>query len=415
MKDSTQQHDFIKEGNNWSALEEIARAGARKMLQMALENEVQDFIDSFKNRTDETGKRIVVKNGYLPESEITTGIGPVNLKQPRVRIRGSEEVEEVFSSKILPRYLRRIPSVDNLIPVLYLKGISTNDFSTALSSILGEGASGLSAANIVRLKKSWEDDYKKWANRDLSDKEYVYFWVDGIHFNVRLEGERSCILVIIAADKHGTKELIAVSDGYRESTISWKEMLLDLSSRGLQIAPKLAIGDGALGFWSALDEVFPETKRQRCWVHKTANILDKMPKSVQGKAKSLIHDMYMADTKENALKSYKHFVDVYEAKYPKAVNTLTKDKEDLFNFYNFPAKHWIHIRTTNPIESTFATVRLRTKKTKGCGSRIATLTMVFKLAYETQKTWKKLKGHKLIPLVMEGRKFIDGELKEEAA
>ena len=241
MKDSTQQHDFIKEGNNWSALEEIARAGARKMLQMALENEVQDFIDSFKNRTDETGKRIVVKNGYLPEREIATGIGPVNLKQPRVRIRGSEEVEEVFSSKILPRYLRRIPSVDNLIPVLYLKGISTNDFSTALSSILGEGASGLSAANIVRLKKSWEDDYKKWANRDLSDKEYVYFWVDGIHFNVRLEGERSCILVIIAADKHGTKELIAVSDGYRESTISWKEMLLDLSSRGLQIAPKLAI------------------------------------------------------------------------------------------------------------------------------------------------------------------------------
>ena len=415
MKDSTQQHDFIKEGNNWSVLEEIARAGARKMLQMALENEVQDFIDSFKNKTDENGKRIIVKNGYLPEREIVTGIGPVNLKQPRVRVRGSEEVEEVFSSKILPRYLRRIPSIDNLIPVLYLKGISTNDFSTALSSILGEGASGLSAANIVRLKKSWEDDYKKWANRDLSDKEYVYFWVDGIYFNVRLDGERACILVIIAADKHGTKELIAVSDGYRESTISWKEILLDLRSRGLQTAPKLAIGDGALGFWSALDEVFPETKRQRCWVHKTSNILDKMPKSVQGKAKSLIHDMYMADTKENALKAYKHFVDVYEAKYPKAVNTLTKDKQDLFNFYNFPAKHWIHIRTTNPIESTFATVRLRTKKTKGCGSRIATLSMVFKLVYETQKTWKKLKGHKLIPLVMEGRKFTDGELKEEAA
>ena len=417
MKDSTQEVQFRKDTESWSVLDLIAREGARKMLQLALENEVQEYVDSHKNLTDETGKQIVVRNGYLPERDILTGVGALNLKQPRVRTRESnmQNVEETFSSKILPRYLKRIPSIDNLIPLLYLKGISTNDFPTALSAILGDGAKGLSPANIVRLKKGWEDDYKEWSGRDLSNKEYVYFWVDGIYFNVRLENERSCILVIMGADKHGNKELVTVSDGYRESKLSWREILLDLKKRGLAISPKLAIGDGALAFWAALDEVFPETKRQRCWVHKTANILDKLPKSVQPKAKSLIHEMYMAPTKEEALESYNHFVKVYEAKYPKAVNTLVKDEKDLFNFYDFPGMHWIHIRTTNPIESTFATVRLRTKKTKGSGSRMATLTMVFKLALEAQKTWKKLKGHKLIPLVLEGRIFIDGELEEEAA
>jgi putative transposase len=417
MKDSTQETQFKKDPDSWSILEMIAREGAQKMLQIALQNEVQEFVDKYQDTTDPNGNRIVVRNGYLPEREILTGIGSLNLKQPRVRIRETDlqEVNESFSSKILPRYLKRIPSIDNLIPLLYLKGISTNDFPTVLSAILGDGAKGLSPANIVRLKKSWEDDYREWATRDLGSKEYVYFWVDGIYFNVRLEDNRSCILVIMGADKHGNKELIAVSDGHRESKLSWRELLLDLKKRGLVVPPKLAIGDGALGFWAALDEVFTETKRQRCWVHKTANILDKLPKSVQPKAKSLIHEMYMSPTKETALKAYDHFVDVYEAKYPKAVNTLTKDKEDLFNFYDFPAMHWIHIRTTNPIESTFATVRLRTRKTKGSGSRIATLTMVFKLALEAQKTWKKLKGHKLIPLVLEGRIFTDGELKEVAA
>ena len=417
MKDSTQEVQFRKDTESMSVLDLIAREGARKMLQLALENEVQEYVDNHQKFTDETGKQIVVRNGYLPERDILTGVGALNLKQPRVRTRESnlQNVEEIFSSKILPRYLKRIPSIDNLIPLLYLKGISTNDFPTALSAILGDGAKGLSPANIVRLKKGWEDDYKEWSGRDLSNKEYVYFWVDGIYFNVRLENERSCILVIMGADKHGNKELVAVSDGYRESKLSWREILLDLKKRGLTIAPKLAIGDGALAFWAALNEVFPETKRQRCWVHKTANILDKLPKSVQPKAKSLIHEIYMAPTKEDAVEAYNHFVEVYEAKYPKAVNTLVKDEKDLFNFYDFPAMHWTHIRTTNPIESTFATVRLRTKKTKGSGSRMATLTMVFKLALEAQKTWKKLKGHKLIPLVMEGRIFIDGELKEEAA
>ena len=330
MKDSTQEVQFRKNTENWSVLELIAREGARKMLQLALENEVQEYIERHQNLTDKTGKQIVVRNGYLPERDILTGVGALNLKQPRVRPRESnlQKAKEVFNRKILPRYLKRIPSIDNLIPLLYLKGISTNDFPTALSAIIGDGVKGLSPANIVRLKKGWEDDYKEWSGRDLSNKEYVYFWVDGIYFNVRLENEISCILVIIGADKHGNKELVAVSDGYRESKLSWREILLDLKKRGLIISPKLAIGDGALAFWAALDEVFPETKRQRCWVHKTANILDKLPKSVQPKAKSLIHEMYMALTKEDALKAYDHFLEVYEAKYPKAVNTLVKDKED---------------------------------------------------------------------------------------
>lgn len=416
MKKYTQKSDFTKEEiSNQSILEEIARRGAQKMLQMALENEIQEYIGAHNNLVDENNKRIVVRNGYLPERGIASGIGSISIKQPRARIRNRDLQEETFTSRILPRYLRRMPSIDNLIPALYLKGISTNDFPTALSAILGEGAKGLSSANIVRLKKSWEDDYNKWAKRDLSNKEYVYFWIDGIHFNIRLEDDKTCILVIIGADKYGKKELVAVSDGYRESKISWSEILLDLKQRGLAAPPKLAIGDGALGFWSALDEVFPNTKKQRCWVHKTANILDKLPKSLQPKAKSMIHEMYMAETKENALKAYDHFVKTFNAKYPKAVKILVKDKDNMFNFYDFPAEHWIHIRTTNPIESTFATIRLRTAKTRGSGSRTAAFTMVFKLALEAEKTWHRLKGYKFIPLVLEGRRFVNGELEKKAA
>jgi len=419
MGKCTRKIKYVKEEpeSGWSVLEQIARKGAKKMLRVAMENEVEEFVQKHSGLTDEQGKKIVVKNGYMRQRDIVTGMGPLTIKQPRVDDRSLGRYSDFkrFTSNILPRYMRRIPSVDNLLPVLYLKGISTNDFSTALSSILGEGASGLSAANIVRLKKVWEDEYKQWRNRDLSDKKYVYFWVDGIYFNVRLDDSRSCILTIMAADKYGNKELLAVSDGYRESKISWKELLLDLKARGLAIGPKLSIGDGGLGFWAALDEVYPETKRQRCWVHKTVNILDKLPKSMQSKAKSMIKEMYMSPTKKEAFKAYDHFVNVFEDKYPKAVECLTKDKENLFTFYDFPASHWIHIRTTNPIESTFATVRLRTKKTKGCGSRIATLTMVFKLAQEASKNWLRLKGYKLILKVLENKKFIDGEIEEEVA
>ena len=416
MEKSTRKIEIVKEEpeSAWSVLEQIARGGAQKMLKLALENEVEEYIQKHSEKVDMDGKRIVVKNGSMPKRDIVTGIGPLAITQPRVDDHRLDSRER-FSSSILPKYMRRIPSIDNLIPVLYLKGISTNDFGPALTAILGEEASGLSSTNIVRLKKVWEKDYDQWRKRDLSDRDYVYFWVDGIYFNVRLDDSHSCILVIMAADRHGNKELLAVTDGYRESKIGWEEILLDLKARGLAIGPRLSIGDGGLGFWAALDKVYPESKRQRCWVHKTANILDKMPKCIQPKAKSMIHDIYEAPTKKDALKAYDHFVNVFEDKYPNAVNCLTKDKEDLFNYYDFPAAHWIHIRTTNPIESTFATVRLRTKKTKGCGSRIATLTMVFKLAFEASKTWKRLKGHQLILHVLENKKFVDGELVEEVA
>ena len=414
MSKFTRKIKYVKEEpeSSWSVLEQIARKGARKVLQIALENEVEEYIQKHSHLTDSDGKRVVVKNGHMPQRNITTGMGPLTVTQPRVDDRG---LKKRFTSNILPRYLRRIPSVDNLIPVLYLKGISTNDFATALESILGKGVSGLSATNIVRLKKIWEEEYDTWRKRDLSDKEYVYFWVDGINFNVRLDDERSTILIIMAADRHGNKELLAAQDGYRESEIAWTEILADLKRRGLKMGPKLSIGDGGLGFWKALSEEFPESKRQRCWVHKTANILDKMPKSIQSKAKAMIQDMYMAPTKEDALAAYDHFVASFSDKYPRAVECLTKDKGDLFNFYDFPAAHWIHIRTTNPIESTFSTVRLRTYKTKGCGSRTATLTMVYKLALEASRTWKRLKGYKLILKVLEGKKFVDGEEEEEEA
>ena len=399
-----------------SILDEIVKQGARQMLQAALETEVAEYLERYRHVTDNKGHRLAVRNGYLPERKILSGAGPLSIKQPRVddrKLRQQEEGEP-FTARILPRYLRRLPSIDNLIPALYLKGISTGDFSQALSAILGPSVKGLSATNVVRLKAMWEEEYLQWVQRDLSNKEYVYFWADGIYFNVRLDDERMCILVIMGADKEGNKELVAVSDGYRESTISWREVFLDLKRRGLQKGPQLSIADGGLGYWAALEEVFPQSREQRCWVHKTANILDKLPKSMQSKAKAHLHDMYRAENKHSALAAYDHFVHVYKDKYPKAVACLEKDKDVLFTFYDFPAVHWIHIRTTNPIESTFATVRHRTRRTKGCGSRTATLTMVFKLTREAQKTWKKLKGYNLIPRVLEKRIFIDGELQEAA-
>jgi transposase-like protein len=415
MKEHTTLQEMSKAEGQWSELEVIAREGAMMLIKRALEIEIEEYIQSKATLKGPDGKRLVVRNGHMPRREIVTGIGPLTIRQPRVDDRKLQETnsEESFTSKILPRYLRRVPSINNLIPTLYLKGISTGGFSNALTSILGDGVKGLSETNIVRLKAFWEDEYKKWNARDLHGREYVYIWADGIHCNVRLEDDKTCILVIIGADKYGKKELLAVSDGYSESALGWKEILLDLARRGLSIAPKLAIGDGALGFWAALSEVYPGTRRQRCWVHKTANILDKLPKHLQPKAKSMIHEIYLADTRATALAAYKHFVDVFHEKYPKAVECLLKDDDDLFSFFDFPAIHWIHIRTTNVIESTYATVRLRTKRTKGCGSRLATLTMVFKLAQEAEKTWHKLKGYKMLTFVSEGKKFIDGNLNDD--
>ncbi len=395
-----------------SVLEEIVRAGARRMLQVALEGEVADFVEQFSDVVNEEGRRMVVRNGYLPERDLVSGIGPIAVQQPRVRSKGETPK---FTSKILPPFLRRLPTVDALIPALYLKGISTNDFSEALSAILGPNASGLSATNIVRLKEGWTKEYEAWSKRDLSQKRYVYLWADGIHFNVRLDKDRPCILVLMGATSEGKKELVAIWDGFRESKASWQEVLRDLKRRGLTEGPKLAVGDGALGFWAALEEEFSDAGQQRCWVHKTANILNKLPKSVQIEAKSLIHEMYMAPTLKTAKEAYAEFCKRFMAKYPKAVECLVKDEDVLFTFYSFPAEHWLHLRTTNPIESTFATVRHRTRQTKGCGSRKATLSMVFKLSREAEKKWRRLNGSQLLAQVIEGIKFIDGELEKIAA
>jgi putative transposase len=395
-----------------SYLEELLSEGARKLLQRAVENEVGEYLEMHRERRTDEGQRAIVRNGHHPERELVTGIGPIKVRQPRIRHRDGQK----FSSAILPPYMRRVPSIDALIPALYLKGISTGDFTEALMAILGERASGLSATNVVRLKAGWEEEYKAWCRRDLSARRYVYWWADGIYFNVRLDEERSCVLVLMGALEDGTKELLAVVDGYRESAQSWRELLQQLKRHGLTVAPKLAIGDGSLGFWLALQEEYGPVPQQRCWVHKTANILDKMPKGVQGRAKELIHEMYLSPTQKAALRAYDHFIASYQAKYPKATDCLEKDKELLFTFYDFPAQHWSHLRTTNPIESTFATVRLRTQRTKGCGSRIATLTMVFKLGIEAQKHWRRLNGSALLPKVVTGVQFIDGEeLKEQAA
>jgi putative transposase len=392
-------------------LEDVLREGAQRMLMQAVELEVAEYVDRHAHMHDDNGHRLVVRNGHLPERELVTGIGPVKVRQARVNDR---RAGEKFTSMILPPFLRRVPSIDALIPCLYLKGVSTGDFVDALEAILGPQATGLSATNVVRLKEVWKADYETWRQRDLSDKHYVYMWVDGIHFNVRLDDERTCMLVIIGATQDGRKELVAVHDGYRESKLSWTEILRELKAHGLSELPTLATGDGALGFWAAAAEEFPETRRQRCWVHKTANILDKMPKGVQSKAKQRIHDMYMAATKQDALKACDAFLDLYEAKFPAACECLSKDKDDLFTFYDFPAEHWIHLRTTNPIESTFATVRLRTVRTKGCGSRTATLMMVYKLTEQAEKRWRKLNKHEHLLLVAQGVQFVDGIMAKAA-
>jgi transposase-like protein len=322
-----------------------------------------------------------------------------------------------FTSQILPPYLRRTKSLDELIPWLYLRGISTGDFTEALQALLGPQAKGLSATNIVRLKESWQQEYQNWSRRSLEGKRYVYVWADGIHFNIRLEdpgNNKQCILVLMGATEDGRKELIAISDGYRESAQSWRELLLEAQQRGFTVDPKLATGDGALGFWAALRELYPATREQRCWVHKTANVLNKLPKSIQAKAKAMLQEIWMATTRNQADQAFDLFVASFEAKYPKAVECLVKDRDVLLTFYDFPAEHWVHLRTTNPIESTFATVRLRTVRTKGCGSRIACLTMVFKLAQCAEKQWRRLNGAALLPQVIQGVTFVDG-LKKEAA
>jgi transposase-like protein len=401
-------------------LTEILRDGARKMLADAIDDEVRLYLRQRSELVNQNGHQQVVRNGYLPERTILTGLGPIAVNQPRVRDRRSPQEREKFTSSILPPYLRKSKSMEELLPWLYLKGISTSDFGEALHALVGENAKGLSATTITRLKSIWETEYKDFSKRSLANKHYVYVWADGIYFNVRLEdagNDRQCILVLMGATPDGKKELIAISDGYRESMQSWRELLLDCKSRGLGECggdPKLAIGDGGLGFWASMEQVWPSTLTQRCWVHKTANILNKMPKGIQGKAKSMLHDIWMAQTRADANKAFDLFVEMFGPKYPKAVECLHKDRDVLLTFYDFPAEHWSHLRTTNPIESTFATVRLRTDKTKGCGSRTATLTMVFKLAQSAEKHWRALNGSTLIADLIAGVQFVDG-IKKDAA
>jgi putative transposase len=387
----------------------ILREGAQQMLATAIDAEVAEWIDRHAHLTDEEGHRQVVRNGYHNKRKITTGLGQLEVEQPRVHDRRPAEEREKFTSNILPPYLRKTKSIEELIPWMYLKGVSTGDFGEALQALLGAECPGLSASTVTSLKKTWEAEYREWNQRSLAGKQYVYVWADGVHFNIRLEEDRQCILVLMGVTPEGKKELIAVHDGFRESEQSWKELLLDVKARGLVLDPQLATGDGALGFWKALPQVFPKTREQRCWVHKTANVLDKLPKRLQPGAKEMIHQIWMADTRDAANQAFDLFLETYGAKYPKACECLRKDRDTLLAFYDFPAEHWVHLRTTNPIESTFATVRLRTKKTKGSGSRVACLTMVYKLMMSAQKKWRTLNGSNVLPDVVQGIQFIDGE------
>lgn len=396
-------------------LTDLIREGARKLIEQAVEAELATFLAAFaKDRLDD-GRARLVRHGHLPEREILTGIGPVTVKVPRVRDRKPGADRITFTPGILPRYLRKAKSVEELLPWLYLKGVSTGDFGEALAALLGPDAKGLSAKTVTRLKADWWSEYEAWEKRDLGNRRFLYIWADGVYFKPRMSEEKQCVLVIIGADEYGRKELLAMTDGFRESTQSWREVLLDLKRRGLTQDPKLAIGDGALGFWTALREVFATTQEQRCWLHKTMNVLNALPKSVQPKAKAHLHDIWQAETRADATAAFGFFVDAYGAKWDKAVAKLVKDRDALLTFYDYPAEHWKHIRTSNPIESTFATVRHRTKRTKGCLSRKTGLAMAFRLMMSAQKKWRKLDGRNRLPDVISGVEFRDGVRHLQAA
>lgn len=387
------------------ALTELVRQGARQIIATAVEVELKAFLSQYQGLKDDQGRQAVVRNGYLPERTITTGVGEVEVRLPKVRDRTGGGIK--FNSSLLPPYLKRSRSMEELLPWLYLKGISTGDFSEALTSMLGAEATGLSANTISRLKAKWTEEHDQWQHRSLKSKRYVYVWADGIYFNIRND-DRQCVLVLIGVSQTGHKELLGLEMGLRESQLNWKTLLLRLQDQGLVDAPELAVGDGALGFWSALAQVYPSTKVQRCWVHKTANVLNYLPKSQQAQAKAGLQEIYNAATKATADVAFERFIKSYEAKYPKAVECLSKDRQKLLAFYEFPAEHWLHLRTTNPIESTFATVRLRTSKTRGCVSCTSILSLVFKLVQSAQKRWLRIRGFEHLGAVIDGMIFQDG-------
>ena len=400
------------------ALTEVLREGAQKLIAEAIQAELEELLEQYEGQQDGQGRQRLVRNGYLPQREVQTGIGGIPVRIPRVRDRGcGQESEEIirFRSSLVPPYLRRSKSVEELLPLLYLKGISTGDFRDALSALLGADAPGLSAKTISRLKQQWVQDYEQWRKRDLSKKRYLYVWADGVYCNVRFQDARLCLLVLIGARADGKKELVSVEDGYRESEQSWWELLRDLHSRGLTMEPKLATGDGALGFWKALAKVYGNTRQQRCWVHKTGNVLNCLPKVVQPRAKQALHQIWMAETRQDAYRAFDEFIATYQLKFPKATACLAKDREELLAFFDFPAEHWPHLRTTNPIESTFATVKLRTAKTRGCLSRQTMLTMIFKLCLSAEKRWRRLQGYRRLGEVIENVTFINGVREDEVA
>ena len=406
MTDSTLRALSQPEPQVTDPLHELLRQGARDLIAKAVEAELATFLAQYADQRLDDGRQAVVRNGYLPERTVQTGIGDVSVQVPKVRDRSGGGA--CFNSSLLPPYLKRARSIEELIPWLYLKGISTGDYQEALAALLGDQAKGLSANTVSRLKQKWEAEHAEWRQRDLADRRYVYWWADGVYSNVRMD-DRLCLLVIIGVTEQGRKELVAVEDGFRESADSWETLLTGLRERGLTTAPKLAVGDGAMGFWAALNKIYPETDHQRCWVHKTANVLNKLPKSVQPKVKADLHDIWMAETRGEAHKAFDRTLKRFEAKYPKAMACLAKDRDELLAFYDYPAEHWVHIRTTNPIESTFATVRLRSKRSRNCGSRATTLAMVFKLLQSAEKRWKRIKGFRKLELVVNNVRFQDGE------
>jgi putative transposase len=390
------------------SLDELARRGAQRMLALALQAEVDEYIRRHEGERDEDGHALVVRNGRSQERTIQCGAGELKIQAPRVN---DKRPDQQFTSSILPPYMRKSPRLEEAVPILYLRGLSTGDFGPALSALLGEEAlAGFSSTTVTRLLTVWQDEYKAWRKRSLANKNYVYLWADGVYFNVRLDDDRLACLTLIGVLPDGTKEVVALEDGYRESTESWRTLLRDLKRRGMP-APKLAIADGALGFWAALRDIYPETEEQRCWVHKIANVLDKLPKRLQPRAKSHLHEIMRAENRETALQELARFQEEYEAKYPKAVECLTKDTDTLFTFMDFPAAHWLHLRTTNAIESTFSTVKARTRKTKGAGSRDAGLAMAFKLLTQAERRWRRVNSPHLVALVATGVKFPNGKTR----
>jgi putative transposase len=392
-------------------LTELLRSGARRLIQQAVEAELQELLAVHQDRRLPDGRAEVVRNGYLPERDIQTGVGPVTVKIPKVRAKSGEPV--TFRSALVPPYVRKSRSLESALPWLYLKGVSSGEMGAALEVLVGPEAKGLSASTVSRLKRAWAQEYQAWRNAPLDKDRWVYVWADGVYSGLRAEETKLCALVVIGVNERGEKRFLAIEDGVRESTQSWREVLLKLKSRGMN-APQLAIGDGAMGFWAALEEVYGETRQQRCWMHKTMNILNSLPKSLQSKAKQALHDIWQADTREAAEKAFDLFVRTYEPKYPKATLSLQKDREELMAFYDFPAQHWQSIRTSNPIESTFGTIRHRTKRSKGCLSREGMLHMMFKLGMCAEQNWRRLRGFNYLAKVITGVNFKDGVECEES-